>query len=66
MLSIDKLKEISSARGNKNAVIFGDKKVTWSEFYREAYKITVNLSSKIDNNRADLCIVRVDLTWRPN
>ncbi|EHD1695402.1 AMP-binding protein [Vibrio vulnificus] len=56
MLPIDKLKEISSARGNKNAVIFGDKKVTWSEFYREAHKITVNLSSKIDNNRADLCM----------
>ncbi|MFA1563117.1 AMP-binding protein [Aliivibrio fischeri] len=56
MLTIDKLKEISSARGNKNAVISGDKRITWSEFYRDAHRITANLSSKIDNNRADLCM----------
>lgn len=50
MIPLEKIKEISAARGSKNAIITDDKNVTWSELHAIVSTITSNLTRKFDPN----------------
>lgn len=50
MIPLEKIKEISAARGSKNAIYTEDKKTTWTELYETVSTITSNLTSKFDPN----------------
>ncbi|WP_027251443.1 AMP-binding protein [Photobacterium halotolerans] len=58
MIPLGKIKEIASARGDKNALIYEERKVTWNDFYKDVNKITLNLASKIDcSSELSMCYI---------
>ena len=58
MIPLGKIKEIASARGDKNALIFDGMKISWNEYYKVVKNITLNLASKIDySSEISMCYI---------
>jgi len=58
MIPLGKIKEIASARGDKNALIFDGMKISWNEYYKVVKNVTINLASKIDySSEISMCYI---------